>query len=111
MRMIQLQMNIWHKVNFIREKDVESRIAQLRFLEQYLDENNIIRIYSPKDGPQNNSLIECDYIIESQLPGSLIIVYIFLKYRAGIGSPCAIISFGVKKCGIWWTKFILDVER
>ena len=79
------------------EKDVESRIAQLRFLEQYLDENNIIRIYSPKDGPQNNSLIECDYIIESQLPGSLIIVYIFLKYRAGIGSPCAIISFGVKK--------------
>lgn len=79
------------------EKDVESRIAQLRFLEQYLDENNIIRIYSPKDGPQNNSLIECDYIIESQLPGSLTIVYIFLKYRAGISSPCAIISFGVKK--------------
>lgn len=79
------------------EKDVESRIAQLRFLEQYLDENNIIRIYSPKDGPQNNSLIECDYIIESQLPGSLTIVYIFLKYRAGIDSPCAIISFGVKK--------------
>ena len=57
------------------EKDVESRIAQLRFLEQYLDENNIIRIYSPKDGPQNNSLIECDHIIESQLPGSLSYTY------------------------------------
>ena len=79
------------------EKDVENRIAQLRFLEQYLDENNIIRIYSPKDGPQNNSLIECDYIIESQLPGSLTTVYIFLRYRDGIGSPCAIISFVVKK--------------
>lgn len=79
------------------EKDVESRIAQLRFLEQYLDENNIIRIYSPKDGPQNNSFIKCDYIIESQLPSSPTTVYIFLKHRAGIGSPCAIISFGVKR--------------
>ncbi|MBD5520650.1 MAG: hypothetical protein HDR03_05395 [Lachnospiraceae bacterium] len=79
------------------EKDIESRIEQLCFLEQYLDQNNIIRIYSPKDGPQNNSLIRCDYIIESQLAGSHTIVYIFLKYRNGIGSPCAIISFGVKK--------------
>ena len=79
------------------EKDVENRIAQLQFLEQYLDENNIIRIYSPKDGPQNNSLIECDYIIESQLPDSLTTVYIFLRHREGIGSPCAIISFAVKK--------------
>lgn len=79
------------------EKDVESRIEQLQFLEQYSDENNIIRIYSPKDGPQNNSAIECDYIIESQLAGSHTTVYIFLKYRYGIGSPCVIISFGVKK--------------
>lgn len=79
------------------EKDIESRIAQLRFLEQYLDENNIIRIYSPKDGPQNNSFIKCDYIIESRLTGSLTTVYIFLKYRYGIGSPCTIISFGVKR--------------
>lgn len=79
------------------EKDVENRIAQLQFLEQYLDENNIIRIYSPKDGPQNNSLIECDYIIESRLAGSFTTVYIFLKYRGGIGSPCGIISFGVRK--------------
>lgn len=58
------------------EKDVESRIEQLQFLEQYLDEKNIIRIYSPNDGPQNNSVIECDYIIESQLTGSHTIVYI-----------------------------------
>lgn len=79
------------------EKDVEQRINRLRFLEQYLDENNIIRIYSPKDGPRNNSLIQCDYIIESQLAGSHIIVYIFLKHRGGTDSPCAIISFAVKK--------------
>lgn len=79
------------------EKDIESRIERLRFLEQYLDENNIIRIYSPKDGPQNNSFIQCDYIIESRLEGTSITVYIFLKYRNGIGSPCTINSFGVKK--------------
>lgn len=79
------------------EKDVKSRIEQLQFLEQYLDEKNIIRIYSPNDGPKNNSVIECDYIIESQLTGSHIIVYIFLKYRYGIGSLCVIISFVVKK--------------
>ncbi|MCM1136046.1 MAG: PBECR4 domain-containing protein [Clostridium sp.] len=79
------------------EKDIESRIEQLCFLEQYLDENNIIRIFSPKDGPQNNSLIECNYIIESRLTGSFTTVYIFLKYRNGVGSPCTIVSFGVKK--------------
>lgn len=79
------------------EKDVENRIANLRFLEQYLDENNIMRIYSPKDGPQNNSLIQCDYIIESQLKGSRTIVYIFLKQRHGTGSSCGVISFAVKK--------------
>lgn len=79
------------------EKDIENRIANLRFLEQYLDENNIISIYSPKDGPQNNSFIKCDYIIESRLKEFHITVYIFLKHRAGIGSPCGIISFGVKK--------------
>lgn len=68
------------------EKDVESRISNLRFLERYLDENNIIRIYSPKDGPKNNSFIRCDYIIESQLKGIPTTVYIFLKYRFGEGS-------------------------
>lgn len=79
------------------EKDIESRIAQLRFLEQYLDENNIIRIFLPNSGSQNNSVIKCDYVIESKLAGSSTTVYIFLKHRKGIGSPCTIISFVVKK--------------
>lgn len=79
------------------EKDVESRISEFRYLEQYLDEKNFIRMYSPKDGPQNNSLIKCDYIIESQLKGSPTTVYIFLKHRKGLDSPCCVISFCVKK--------------
>lgn len=79
------------------EKDIENRIANLRFLEQYLDENNIISIYSPKDGPGNNSLIICDYIIESRIKEFQTTVYIFLKYRPGTAQSCGIISFGVKK--------------
>ena len=79
------------------EKDVEKRIRELRHLEKYLDENNFIRIYSPKDSPENNSLIICDYIIESQLKGKGTVVYIFLKHRKGVESPCCIVSFVVKK--------------
>lgn len=79
------------------EKDIEKRIEHLRFLEQYLDENNLIRIFSPKDGPQNNSVISCDYIIESRLTGFPTTVYLFIKHRNGTDSPCTIISFGIKK--------------
>lgn len=79
------------------EKDIENRIAHLRYLEQYLDENNIISIYSPKDGPQNNSLIQCDYIIESRIKELQSTVYIFLKHRSGTASSYGIISFIVKK--------------
>lgn len=79
------------------EKDVEKRITNLRFLEQYLDEDNFIRIYSPKDGPHNNSLIKCDYIIESRIKGFNETVYIFLRHRLGADSPCSIVSFVVKK--------------
>ena len=79
------------------EKDIEKRIANLQFLEQYLDEHNIMKIYSPNTGPKNNSLIKCDYIIESRLPSSTDTVYIFLKHRSDSSSPCAVISFVVKK--------------
>lgn len=79
------------------EKDIKNRIANLCFLENYLDENNIISIYSPKDGPQNNSLIKCDYIIESRLKELHTTVYIFIRQRLYSESSYGIISFGVKK--------------
>ena len=79
------------------EKNIEERISEFRFLERYLDVDNFIRIYSPKDGPNNNSMIFCDYIIESKLKSSGKTVYIFLKHRCGLQSPCCVISFGVKK--------------
>lgn len=92
-----LSKSAFYKGRRYDEKDIEKRIANLRFLEKYLDENNIIRIYSPQNGPQNNSLIECDYIIESRLKELQTTVYIFLKHRSGLVSPCGIVSFGVKK--------------
>ncbi len=80
-----------------QERDVELRISEFRFLEEYFDEENIVYIYSPKDSPYKGSIIPCDYIIESYLKSRKHTVFIFLKHRAGYDSPCRIISFGVKK--------------
>ena len=80
-----------------QERDVELRISEFRFLEDYLDEKNIVYIYSPKDSPYKGSMISCDYIIESYLKSRNHTVFIFLKHRSGKESPCRIISFGVKK--------------
>lgn len=80
-----------------QERDVELRISEFRFLEEYLDEKNIVYIYSPKDSPYKNSIIPCDYIIESNLKSRSHTVFIFLKHRSGSNSPCRIMSFGVKK--------------
>lgn len=79
------------------ERDVELRISEFRYLEEYLDMENIVYIYSPKDSPKNNSLIPCDYIIKSHSKERNQTVFIFLKHRGGADSPCRIISFGVKK--------------
>ena len=80
-----------------QERDVALRISEFRFLEEYLDEKNIVYIYSPKDSPYKNSIIPCDYIIESTLKTRKQTVFIFLKHRSGANSPCRIMSFGVKK--------------
>ena len=53
--------------------------------------------YSPHNAPKNNSLISCDYIIESKLSNKNTIVYIFIKRRQTDGNSFRIISFGVKK--------------
>lgn len=73
------------------EKGIEERISEFSHIEQYLDVDNFIRIYSPKDGPQNNSMIRCDYIIESKLKHSSKVVYIFLTHRKGVEPPCYMI--------------------
>ena len=92
-----LAMDSEYKGKSNQERDVELRISEFRFLEEYLDVDNIVYIYSPKDAPYKGSIIPCDYIIESYLQSRKRTVFIFLKHRSGKDSPCRIISFGVKK--------------
>ena len=72
-----------HKSRFYtnsrHDKNIKSRIEELRFLEEYLDTNNIIRIYNTQNDKYLHSFINADYLIESQFKGSQDIVYIFLK--------------------------------
>lgn len=92
-----LSLSCFYKGKPNDEKDVELRISEFRYIEEYLDTNNIVYIYSPQNAPKNNSLISCDYIIESKLPNKNTTVYIFIKKRKGDNSSFRIISFGVKK--------------
>jgi len=80
-----------------QERDVELRISEFRFLEEYLDTDNWVYLYSPKDSPYKNSIIPCDYIIKSYSKTRNQTVFIFLIHRGGEDSPYRIISFGVKK--------------
>lgn len=80
-----------------QERDIELRISEFRYIEEYLDVNNWVYIYSPKDSPYKNSIIPCDYIIKSRSPIRHQTVFIFLIHRNGPNSPLKIISFGVKK--------------
>ncbi len=72
-------------------------ILDNKITDAYLDSNNIVYIYSPHNAPKNNSLISCDYIIESKLPDKNTTVYIFIKRRQTNSNSFRIISFGVKK--------------
>jgi len=75
------------------DNDVKSRIEELRFLEEYLDTNNIIRIYNTRNMKYLSSNINADYIIESQFKGSPDIVYIFLKKRKENPNYLCVVSF------------------
>ena len=92
-----LAQSCFYKGKLNDEKDVEKRILEFRRIEEYLDSNNIVYIYSPHNAPKNNSLISCDYIIESKLPEKNTTVYIFIKRRQTNSNLFRIISFGVKK--------------
>lgn len=92
-----LAQSCFYKGKLNDEKDVEKRISEFRYIEEYLDSNNIVYIYSPHNAPKNNSIISCDYIIESKLPNKNTTVYIFIKRRQTNSNLFRIISFGVKK--------------
>ena len=75
------------------DKDIKNRISELRFLEEYLDNNNIIRIFTTHNQKDLCSQINAEYIIESQMLGSSDKVYIFLKQRSNDPEYYCVISF------------------
>lgn len=85
-------------VNSLKEeKNIRDRICELQYLEQYLDTNNIIKIFSVKDTPFLYSDINADYVIESSLIQRSKTVYIFLKERKEQQGVYCIVSFFAKK--------------
>ncbi|MGN0390867.1 MAG: PBECR4 domain-containing protein [Wujia sp.] len=75
------------------DKDVKSRIEELRFLEEYLDTDNIIRIFNIRNQKNMYSRINAEYIIESKMKGCEKPVYIFLKHREENSDYCCVVSF------------------
>lgn len=86
-----------HFYNYNSEVDIKSRIEELQFLEDYLDTDNMIKIFSVKDDIYLNSKIDAEYIIESRLKNRHISVYIFLARRKENVDFYCVKSFFVKK--------------
>lgn len=80
-------------VNSESNKDIKSRVEELRFLEEYLDTDNFIRIYSTDNMKYLQSYINAEYIIESQIHGEEKGVYIFLKQREENPESYCVTSF------------------
>ena len=75
------------------DKDIKSRMEELRFLEEYLDTDNLIRIYSIQNMKYLQSYITADYMIESQFKGASDVVYIFLRQRKEDPNTYCVTSF------------------
>lgn len=86
-----------HFCNKNSEIDVKSRIEELCYLEDYLDSENIIKIFSIKDDVYLNSKIDAEYLIESKLKNRHVSVYIFLTRRKESEDFYCVKSFFVKK--------------
>ena len=75
--------------------DIPSRIRALRYLEDYIDANNYIYIYSLKNEYSTPSLINADYVIKSSSRVSRKEAYIFLRKRQETDNYL-VVSFFVK---------------
>lgn len=75
------------------KKDVKSRIEELRFLEEYLDTDNFIKIFNVRNQKGMSSVIKADYLIESWFKNSSDTVYIFIRRREENPEYYCIVSF------------------
>ncbi len=86
-----------HYISTDSKKDVKSRIEELRFLEEYLDTDNFIRIFNVRNQKGMSSVIEADYLIESWFRNCSDTVYIFIRRRKENPEYYCIVSFFKKK--------------
>lgn len=75
------------------KKDVKSKIEELRFLEDYLDTDNFIKIFNVRNQKGMSSVIKPDYLIESWFKNSSDTVYIFIRQREENPEYYCIVSF------------------
>lgn len=87
-----LQLSTNYKCKDNDERDIEGRIHELVYLEEYLDTDNIIKIFTMRDIRSGSTLINADYVILSQRPNSSTSSYIFLRKRKESDTYC-IVSF------------------
>lgn len=82
-----------HYISKDSKKDVKSRIEELRFLEEYLDTDNFIKIFNVHNQKGMSSVIKADYLIESWFKNSSDTVYIFIRQRKENPEYYCIVSF------------------
>ena len=86
-----LSKSISYKNDTKDQKDIVSRIQSFKDLEQYLDVNNTIKLFSLRLTPFQSS-INAEYFIKSQLFPKDPPVYIFIRKRSESDNYC-IVSF------------------
>ena len=95
--------------NPLQDKDIKSRIDHLRFLEEYLDNDNIIKVFTTRNQQNMSSLINADYIIESQIKGDA--VYIFLKQRTEAPDYYCVVSFFKKDNAVYSGEILYWMQK
>ena len=73
--------SFYRDLSFNENSDIESRISEGRFLQQYLETDNIIRIFHLHNTKWITSQIRAEYVIKSKLKNSPTYVFIFLRKR------------------------------
>lgn len=96
-----LEKSKFHLSKTNDEKCIKDRIEELQYLEEYLDVNNTIKIFSLKDTPFLYSEIDAEYVIESSIKRRNRTVYIFLKERKEEQGTYCVVSFFVKNRRIY----------
>lgn len=100
-----------HYITPNKEKDISARMKELRFLEEYLDTDNFIKIYNTRNTRGLSSVIQADYLIESCLKNTNNTVYIFIRRRDEDSEHFGIVSFFKKNDIVYGGDKVFWMEK